>query len=121
MHELSIAMSLLEVAEEEADRRGVSVVAIHLRLGPLSGVVKEALLSAYELAREGTIFAEVPLVIRQTPIIAWCDACGRGQTIDSPQHLCCPVCQSPTPDIRSGRELELSGLEVLDETADAHR
>ena len=48
MHELSIALSLLDQVAEEAERRGgVQVHAIHLRLGPLSGVVKEALLSAY--------------------------------------------------------------------------
>ena len=47
MHELSIAMGILELTEEESEKRGgVHVDAIHVRLGPLSGVVKEALLSA---------------------------------------------------------------------------
>ena len=45
MHELSIALALVEMAAEEAERHGARVVAVHLRLGPLSGVVKEALLS----------------------------------------------------------------------------
>ena len=55
MHELSIAMSLLDMIEEQVDiRGGVRVFAVHLKLGPLSGVVKEALQSAYELACEGT-------------------------------------------------------------------
>ena len=41
MHELSIAMSILDVAEEEAERQGgARVVAVHLKLGPLSGVVQ---------------------------------------------------------------------------------
>jgi hydrogenase nickel incorporation protein HypA/HybF len=40
MHELSIAMSIVELAEEEAERRGVQVTAVHLKLGALSGVVK---------------------------------------------------------------------------------
>ncbi len=44
MHELSIAMSIVELAEEEAERRSVQVNAVHLKLGALSGVVKEALL-----------------------------------------------------------------------------
>ena len=44
MHELSIAMSIVELAEEEAERRGVHINAVHLKLGALSGVVKEALL-----------------------------------------------------------------------------
>ena len=35
MHELSIAMSIVEMAEEEAERRGVQVNAVHLKLGAL--------------------------------------------------------------------------------------
>src|SRR6202050_5864873 len=53
MHELSIAMSIVELAEEEAERRSVQVNAVHLKLGALSGVAKEALLSCYELAFVG--------------------------------------------------------------------
>ena len=40
MHELSIAMSVLEVVEEEAERRGVTVSAVRLKVGPLAGVIK---------------------------------------------------------------------------------
>ena len=55
MHELSIALGIVDIAEEESDRRGgVAVLSVHIKLGPLSGVVKEALTSAYELAREGS-------------------------------------------------------------------
>ncbi|MFI5070488.1 MAG: hydrogenase/urease maturation nickel metallochaperone HypA, partial [Terriglobales bacterium] len=43
MHELSIAMSIVELAEEEAQQRNAQVTAVHLKLGALSGVVKEAL------------------------------------------------------------------------------
>lgn len=68
MHELSIVMSILDLVEEEAERRGnPRVEAIHLRIGTLSGVVKEALLSAYELAAEQTPFAESKLVVEDVP------------------------------------------------------
>ena len=50
MHELSIAMSIVEMAEEEARAPRERVTAVHLKLGALSGVVKEALLSSYEMA-----------------------------------------------------------------------
>ena len=44
MHELSIALSMIEMATEEALRFGdTRVNALHLKLGPLSGVVKDAL------------------------------------------------------------------------------
>ena len=54
MHELSIAIGIVEAATEEAQRRGVRVSAVHLRLGALSGVVKDALLFSYEVACEDT-------------------------------------------------------------------
>jgi hydrogenase nickel incorporation protein HypA/HybF len=50
MHELSIAASIVEIASEEASRRGCRVEAVHLRLGALSGVVREALEFSWELA-----------------------------------------------------------------------
>ena len=57
MHELSIAMGIVEAATDEAQRRGVRVSAVHLRLGALSGVVKDALLFSYEVACQDTPLA----------------------------------------------------------------
>ena len=64
MHELSIAMCILEAAEEEAERHGGGrVSAVHLKIGEQSGVVAGALCSAFELAREQSPLAECKLVI----------------------------------------------------------
>jgi hydrogenase nickel incorporation protein HypA/HybF len=113
MHELSIALSILELAEEEAERRSAArVVAIHLRLGPLSGVVKDSLLFAYEVARGETPLADAQLVIEEVPILAWCPACKRNQAVLSMQQLCCAECGTPTPEVVSGRELEIVALEI---------
>ena len=54
MHELSIAMGIVDAAMEESQRRGVQVSAVHLRLGALSGVVKAALMFSYEIACQDT-------------------------------------------------------------------
>ena len=35
MHELSIATSIIDMAQEEAEKRGVRVLAVHLKLGPI--------------------------------------------------------------------------------------
>ena len=68
MHELSIAISIIDVAEEEAVRLGAAqVTAIHLRIGALSGVAKEALASAFEMARENTQLAKTSLVFEEMP------------------------------------------------------
>ena len=67
MHELSIALSILDLVEEESARRGnIRVEAIHVKIGALSGVVKEALVSAYELAAERTEFESCKLVVQET-------------------------------------------------------
>jgi hydrogenase nickel incorporation protein HypA/HybF len=113
MHELSIALSILDLAAEEAERQGSGrVVAIHLRLGPLSGVVQDALRSAYELAREGTPLATADLVIEAVPLVGYCPACAGPRNLASPQQLCCPDCGGLTAEIISGRELEVTALEV---------
>jgi hydrogenase nickel incorporation protein HypA/HybF len=113
MHELSIALSILDLAAEEAERRGgVQVHGIHLRLGPLSGVVKKALLSAYEIAREGSPLTEAELVIEETPLLAHCPTCRATRAVVSVQSLCCTECGTPTPQLLSGRELEVVALDV---------
>jgi len=113
MHELSIAMSLLSMIEEQAEARGdVRVKAVHLKLGPLSGVVKKALQSAYEMACDGTALQECELIIEDVPITARCPKCDELRQINSMQEICCPVCGTPTPEIITGRELEVTGLEI---------
>jgi len=64
MHELSIAVSIVEIAQEELARHGGERVrAVHLQLGPLAGVAKEALLFSFGLACEGTAVEGSSLVI----------------------------------------------------------
>ncbi|MGH9406954.1 MAG: hydrogenase maturation nickel metallochaperone HypA [Terriglobia bacterium] len=113
MHELSIALSIIEMAEEEAERRGnARVDAIHLKLGPLSGIVPEALLSAYELACERTRLAGSKLMIETIPVLVYCPACQAQRVLKSIQSFCCPECGTLTPDVRQGRELEVVALEL---------
>jgi hydrogenase nickel incorporation protein HypA/HybF len=112
MHELSIALCIIEVAEEEAARHGSIVTAVHLRLGQLSGVVKDALLSAYELACDSTPLAGSRLLIEEVPAVVFCSSCAAERKLASIQSFCCPVCGSPTPEVVQGRELELVALEL---------
>ncbi len=121
MHELSIAMSLVDMASEEAERRGgVSIEAVHLKLGPLAGVVKEALAFSFDIAAAGSAIEGARLVIEDIPLTANCGPCGVERVIATPQHLRCPVCGTPTPDIVHGAELELFALEIRDNAAAHH-
>jgi hydrogenase nickel incorporation protein HypA/HybF len=113
MHELSIAMSIVEMAEEEADQRGgARVNAVHLKVGLLAGVVKDALLSSYELACEGTGLQGSRLVIEEIPVVVYCPNCLAPRTLDSVQWFACPECRSPVSEVIHGRELQVVALEI---------
>ena len=113
MHELSIAMSMIEMATEEAAKRGgVQVNAVHLKLGPLSGVVKEALLFSYEVACQGTPLEGSQLLIEDVPVVVYCPTCQAERTPVSLQQFCCSDCDTPTPQVLQGKELEVVALEI---------
>ena len=113
MHELSIAMSIVEMAEEESERRGgAHVQAVHLRLGLLSGVVKEALLSSYEMACHSTALEGSQLLIEEVPVEVFCPKCEGPRLVRSIQWFSCPECGTLTPTVVRGKELEVVGLEI---------
>ncbi len=113
MHELSIAMSIVEMAEEEAGRLGTSRIdAVHLEVGVLSGIVPRALEAAYALACERTPLEGTRLVIREVPIVASCAECGREGPVESVQMLTCSHCGAPAINILRGRELQVVALET---------
>ena len=69
--------------------------------------------SAFDMAREGTALAGVELVIEETPVVVLCPACDGERSPRSFWELCCPDCGGPTPEVVSGRELEVVALEVV--------
>ncbi len=113
MHELSIAISMIDqIAEESASRGGLTVEVVHMRLGVFAGVDKDALLFSYELACEGTALEGSHLMIETVPLLVYCPACKQECTPPSIYQICCPVCFTPTPEIFTGREMEVASLEV---------
>jgi len=112
MHELSIALGIVEAAQEEAERLHARVSAVHLRVGALSGVVPEALHSSYEMACADTPMAGSKLVIEEVPVVVYCPRCDASRPLASIQLFCCSECGTPTGDVRQGKELDLVALEV---------
>lgn len=113
MHELSIAISMIDqIIEESESRGGLEVEVVHLKLGVFSGVDKDALLFAYELACDGTVLQGSRLLIETIPLVIYCPACKKERTPVSVYQLCCPDCMVPAQDIVTGREIEVASLEV---------
>jgi hydrogenase nickel incorporation protein HypA/HybF len=117
MHELSIAVGLIELATEEAARQGhVRIAALHLRVGPLAGVVPDALRFSFDLAAEGTPVEGARLEIEETPVTVRCVTCGGDHRVPA-NRIRCPLCGAAA-DVVGGRELELTAMEVIDVPAD---
>lgn len=113
MHELSIAISIIELAEEESERRGgVHVTRVHLRLGLLAGVAKDALLSSYSLACEHTSLVGSRLIIEDVPGLMRCASCNAQHPVQAPEWFRCCECDSPAPELIQGREIEMTALEL---------
>lgn len=101
------------MAQEESDERGgAGIEAIHVKIGPLSGVVSEALESAYDLARENTRFERCRLVIEDVPVVVYCPKCAAERPVRSLQWFCCAECDTPVLEVIHGRELQVSALEL---------
>jgi hydrogenase nickel incorporation protein HypA/HybF len=67
MHELSIALNIVEIAEEELARHGgLRVRAIYVRVGSRACVAKEALNFSFDLACEGTVAEGSRLIVEDT-------------------------------------------------------
>jgi hydrogenase nickel incorporation protein HypA/HybF len=106
-------MSIVEMAQEEAELRGnVHIQAVHLRLGLLSGVVKDALLSSYEMACASTALEGSRLIIDEIPVEIYCANCRTQRPVHSIQYFCCAECGTPSAEVTHGKELEVFALEI---------
>jgi hydrogenase nickel incorporation protein HypA/HybF len=114
MHELGIALNILEIAENAARQDGASTIrAIGVRVGAFSGVVPDALEFAFQAARTGTLAEHPRLEITVAPMVAHCAGCNLDFFVDNPHGVArCPVCLKPVPGVQHGEELTVTHLEV---------
>jgi hydrogenase nickel incorporation protein HypA/HybF len=112
MHEISIAESILEIAQAEAFRRNaLSVQRIKLQLGEFTTIVNEALKFAFEVVRHGTIASEAVLEIETVPTIVECVICCAITIPEKTLSLVCSQCGFPLRII-SGEELRIEYIEI---------
>jgi hydrogenase nickel incorporation protein HypA/HybF len=107
MHELAIAESVVSSVLERTDG---PVRVVRLRVGRLAGVVPDALRFCFELAAAGTPLEGASLEIEEQPGVARCRTCGADFSMADALLLC--DCGSADVEVRSGRELQVSSVEV---------
>lgn len=112
MHELSIACSILSIAEKAAPARSDAIVsAIHLQIGALSGIETDALTFAFSVIREDTLLKNAELTIERIPGEASCLQCGAVFPVDG-YGCSCPQCESNSLQILRGKEMKVISLTV---------
>ncbi|MFJ6215411.1 hydrogenase maturation nickel metallochaperone HypA [Streptomyces sp. NPDC092296] len=115
MHELSIAVAVVEAVEELAREHGADrAEEVRLRIGSLAGVEPEALRFSFTVAQEGTVLHGARLVVEEVPARARCTRCDSGFPVGSPPSLYCPHCDGAAVEVLAGRELELTGVRFAD-------
>ena len=109
MHELSIAESVVRIAERNA--RGRRVLTVELRIGHLRQVVPDALEFAFALVAEGTLVEGAELRVDQVAAAGDCRTCGA--TTPLPEFpLSCRRCGGLDVDVTRGEELSVDSLEL---------
>ena len=112
MHELSVAVSLLQEVERIArDEKASQVLRVTVAVGEMSGIETEALETCFPLVADGTVATGAELTLVKVPLEVECRACGtRGRA--APPLLRCGGCGSIDVTIVQGRELLIQSLEV---------
>ena len=112
MHELSIALGIVKIAEDERSKAGADrVESIDLEIGRLSGVELNSLEFAWPIAVKDTVLEHAKKNIDVIDGWAKCLECEEEYSIVH-AYDGCPACQGYFKDIIRGKELRVKSLEV---------
>lgn len=112
MHEIGLMQTCLELACDRARLHGARRIdGMTLRVGDLSGAVPEALELAFEVVSPGTVAEGARFRIERVAVVCRCADCA-SDFRPTDVVFACPSCGHLCADVRQGRELELTHLEV---------
>ncbi len=110
MHEMSIAVELLQQLETLALEHGADHVDdFAVTAGAMRGIVPEALDIAFESIAKGTLAEGAKLKLEIIPVIARCKQCDH-QFPPGEDSFLCELCNQADVDIIQGNEIVLSSV-----------
>ena len=110
MHELSIVMGIIEIAEQQARAASATVIEeIELDIGQLSGIDMDAFYFAWKQAIKQTVLQYAVAKINRITAKAKCLDCDTEFAIERYDDAC-PVCGQYLLDIINGKELRVKSL-----------
>jgi hydrogenase nickel incorporation protein HypA/HybF len=112
MHELSLAMEVIKIAERESEKIPEAVIReISIEVGDLSGVEADAFQSALELLSKDSVLDKAALLIKKTAGTGFCNSCGKEFEMHS-MIAACPQCNSFPSVVNGGREFRVISILV---------
>ena len=112
MHELSIVLSIIDIADRQVkENQAHHVEIIELEIGQLAGVEWSALDFAWEAATKHTILENAERKIIRTEGRARCMECDHEYPSDT-LFTPCPACGSYFCDFIQGKELRIKSLTI---------
>jgi hydrogenase nickel incorporation protein HypA/HybF len=110
MHELSLAMGVIELVQHEADKNGVSTIEeILIEVGDLCGVEADIFKSALEIVVKDTLLENASVNIIRTPGKGKCNACNLEFEMKNRLDLC-PDCGCIASEVNGGQEFRVVSL-----------
>ncbi len=113
MHELSVALGIVKIAEDEtAKAKAKSVELIELEIGTLAGIEFDSLDFVWPSAVKDTVLEHAIKKVYKIEAKGQCVDC---DTTFKMEHLydACPRCKSNFKGILQGKELRVKALEVV--------
>lgn len=112
MHELSIVMGIIDIAEEEVRKSNArKVESIELEIGTMAGVEQQALDFAWDAAVRNTVLSNAQREIILVQAKARCMDCGIEFPVKD-RFEPCPVCHDFLNEFIGGKELRVKSLVV---------
>ena len=112
MHEMSIALSIIDLAADQAKKAAASkIVEIELDIGTMSGIEIEALNYALEIAVKDSVLEFAEIKINRIEAVSECLECGH---IFVPEGFIyhCPECSNMNTRIFKGKEMQVKSILV---------
>lgn len=114
MHEMAIAQSVFDIAFGEANKHAAAKIRkIKLSVGEFSGVVKDALVFAFEVLKRDTPAADAEIEIEVVKLRAVCEKCGETECKLNDLKFTCSKCGRQLT-ITAGREIKVDYIDLDD-------
>ena len=112
MHELSLAESVLQIIEDEAQNQEFSQVkTVWLEIGLLACVQQESLRFYFEVVTQNTVAHQARLKIIEVAGQGWCDQCACEVPLTI-RYDPCPRCGQYGLQVIRGEEMRVKELEL---------